>query len=171
MTAWPSLLFLLVGFAVIPMWVKLAKKLGSKKTYFYALICTAVSTASFIFATNYTLVIIIAALGGIGHGGQGVILSAISSEAIDNATLKNNIREESSYHGILRFFSATGIFWQVLIFAIVGTINKIGVVTETSIIIINRPGFDLIQFGLGKHKAYCLSFNSNSIYVSTGKSL
>ncbi|MFX1444984.1 MAG: MFS transporter [Promethearchaeota archaeon] len=123
MSALPSLLFLLVGFAVIPLWMKIAKKYGSKKTYFYALLCTAISTASFIFATNYTLVVIIAACGGIGHGGQGVILSTISSEAIDNATLKSNIREESSYHGILRFFSATGIFWQVLIFAIVGTIT------------------------------------------------
>ncbi|MBA7537529.1 Melibiose carrier protein [subsurface metagenome] len=123
MIALPTLAFLLVGFAVIPIWMKLAKKLGSKKTYFFALICTAITTASFIFATNYTLVLIFAALGGIGHGGQGVILNAIFSEAIDNATLKSNIREESSYHGILRFFSATGIFWQVLIFTIVGTIT------------------------------------------------
>jgi GPH family glycoside/pentoside/hexuronide:cation symporter len=123
MIALPTLSFLLVGFAVIPLWMKIAKKLGSKKTYFYALICTAITTASFIFATNYTLVLIFAALGGIGHGGQGVILTAILSEAIDNATLKNNVREESSYHGILRFFSATAIFWQVLIFTIVGTIT------------------------------------------------
>jgi len=120
MIALPTLAFLLVGFAVIPIWMKIAKKLGSKKTYFYALLCTAITTASFIFATNYTLVLIFAALGGIGHGGQGVILNAIFSEAIDNATVKSNIREESSYHGILRFFTATGIFWQVLIFTIVG---------------------------------------------------
>ena len=123
MIALPTLAFLLVGFAVVPIWMKIAKKLGSKKTYFYSLLCTAIAAASTIFATNYTLLVIIAALGGIGHGGQGVILNAIFSEAIDNATLKSGIREESSYHGILRFFSATGIFWQVLIFAIVGTIT------------------------------------------------
>jgi GPH family glycoside/pentoside/hexuronide:cation symporter len=123
MVALPTLLFLLVSFAVIPIWMKLAKKLGSKKTYFYALILTAISTASIIFARTYTLLIILAAIGGIGHGGQGVILNAIFSEAIDNATLNSGKREESSYHGILRFFAATGIFWQVLIFAIVGTIT------------------------------------------------
>ena len=123
MVALPSLLFLLVSFAVVPIWMKLTKKLGSKKTYFYALLLTAVTTASFIFATNYTIVLIIAALGGIGHGGQGVVLNVIFSEAIDNATLTSGIREESSYHGILRFFAATGIFWQILIFTVVQTIT------------------------------------------------
>jgi Na+/melibiose symporter-like transporter len=123
MIALPTLLFLLVGFAVVPIWMKIARRLGSKKTYFYALLCTAITTGATIFARDYTTLLIIAALGGIGHGGQGVILNAIFSEAIDNATLKNNIREESSYHGILRFFSATGIFWQVLIFTIVSTIT------------------------------------------------
>ncbi len=123
MIALPTLAFLLVSFAVLPLWVKIIRKFGSKKAYFYALMCTAMASASLIFATNYTLVLVIAALGGIGHGGQGVVLNAILSEAIDNATIKNDIREESSYHGILRFFSATGIFWQVLIFTIVGTLT------------------------------------------------
>jgi len=119
----PVIAFIIVGFAIVPVWMKIAKKLGLRKTYFYALILTAITTASFIFATNYTLLIILAAIGGIAHGGQGVILHAIYSEAIDNATIKSGIREESSYVGIMRFFSATAIFWQVLIFAIVGTIT------------------------------------------------
>lgn len=119
----PVVTFLLVGFAVVPVWMKIAKKLGLRKSYFCALILTSISTASFIFGTNYTLLIILAAFGGIGHGGQGVTLQAIYSEAIDNATLKSGIREESSYVGIMRFFSATAMFWQVLIFAIVGTIT------------------------------------------------
>ncbi|TFG29007.1 MAG: MFS transporter [Promethearchaeota archaeon] len=123
MVGLPVVAFLLVGFGVVPVWMKIAKQLGLKKSYFYALLLTAISTASIIFATNYTLLVILAALGGIGHGGQGVILQAIYSEAIDKATLKSGKREESSYVGIMRFFSATAIFWQVLIFAIVGTIT------------------------------------------------
>ena len=119
----PIIAFLMVGFAVVPIWMRLAKKFGLRKTYFYALILTAISTASIIFGTNYSVLILLAAIGGIGHGGQGVILQAIYSEAIDNATLESGIREESSYVGIMRFFSATAIFWQVLIFAIIGTIT------------------------------------------------
>ena len=123
MVGLPVIAFLLVGFGVVPVWIKIAKKSGLKRSYFYALILTAISTASIIFATNYTLLVILAAIGGLGHGGQGVILQAIYSEAIDNATLKSGKREESSYVGIMRFFSATAIFWQVLIFTIVGTIT------------------------------------------------
>ena len=119
----PIVAFLIVGFAIVPVWMKIAKRLGLRTTYFYALICTSITTASFIFAINYTLLIVLAAIGGIAHGGQGVILHAIYSEAIDNATLNSGIREESSYVGIMRFFSATALFWQVLIFAIVGTIT------------------------------------------------
>ena len=119
----PIVAFLIVGFAIVPVWMKIARRLGLRKTYFYALIFTSITTASFIFATNYTLLIVLAVIGGIAHGGQGVILHAIYSEAIDNATLKSGIREESSYVGIMRFFSATALFWQVLIFAIVGTIT------------------------------------------------
>jgi len=119
----PVLVFLLVGFAVVPLWMKITKKLGCKKAYFYAILCTAISTASFIFAWDYTTLIIIAALGGIGHGGNGVVFNAIVSESIDNATLKSGIREESSYFGILRIFSATSIFWQVLIFTVVQTMT------------------------------------------------
>ena len=117
----PVVVFLLVGFAVVPLWMKITKKVGCKKAYFFAILCTAISTASLIFAWNYTTLIIIAALGGIGHGGNGVVFNAIVSESIDNATLKSGIRVESSYFGILRIFSATSIFWQVLIFAVVQT--------------------------------------------------
>jgi GPH family glycoside/pentoside/hexuronide:cation symporter len=123
MVSVPVIVFLLVGFAVVPIWIRVSKKLGLRKSYFYALLLTAISTASIIFARNYMLLVILAAIGGLGHGGQGVILQAIYSEAIDNATLKSGIREESSYVGIMRFFSATAIFWQVLIFAVVGTIT------------------------------------------------
>lgn len=119
----PILVFLLVGFAVVPLWMKITKKYGCKKAYFYAVLCTAISTGSFIFAWDYTTLLIIAALGGIGHGGHGVVFNAILSESIDDATLKSGIREESSYLGIWRFFSATSIFWQVLIFAVVQTMT------------------------------------------------
>jgi GPH family glycoside/pentoside/hexuronide:cation symporter len=121
--ALPVVAFLAVGFGVAPLWMKIAKRLGLRKSYFYALLLTAISTASFVFARNYTLLVILAAIGGIGHGGHGVILQAIYSEAIDNATLKSGKREEGSYVGIMRFFSATALFWQVLIFAVVGTIT------------------------------------------------
>jgi Na+/melibiose symporter-like transporter len=118
-TAFTGLTFFLVSFIAVPIWMKIAKKIGSRNAFLYALIITVISTASFIFATNLSILVIIFIFFAIGVSGAHVPLNAIFSEAIDNATLKSGIREESSYLGILRFFSATALFWQILIFAIV----------------------------------------------------
>ena len=120
-TAFTGLAFFLTTFAAVPIWMKIAKRIGSKKTFFYSLLITVISTACFIFANNLSLLVIIFIFFAIGVSGAHVPLNAIFSEAIDNATLKSGIREESSYLGILRFFSATALFFQILIFAIVGT--------------------------------------------------
>ncbi len=50
MMALPVVIFLLVGFIDVPIWMKIAKRLGLRKTYFYALMLTAIATAIFIFA-------------------------------------------------------------------------------------------------------------------------
>jgi GPH family glycoside/pentoside/hexuronide:cation symporter len=120
-TAFTGLTFFLVSFVAVPIWMKIAKRIGSRKTFLYSLLITVISTASFIFATNLSMLIIIFIFFAVGVSGAHVPLNAIFSEAIDDATLKSGIREESSYLGILRFFSATALFWQILIFAIVGT--------------------------------------------------
>ena len=122
-TAFTGLAFFLTSFAAVPIWMKIAKRIGSRKTFFYSLLITVISTACFIFASNLGILVIITIFFAIGVSGAHVPLNAIFSEAIDNATLKSGIREESSYLGILRFFSATALFFQILIFAIVGTIT------------------------------------------------
>jgi len=123
MSALPQISFLLVSFITIPIWMKIARKYGTKTTYFYALISTVIGGAIFIFAVDLPSAILLSAIGGIGHGGQGLILTAVYSEAIDNATVKSGVREESSYLGIMRFFGATGVTWQILIFMIVAAIT------------------------------------------------
>lgn len=120
-TAFTGLAFFLTGFAAVPIWMKIAKRIGSRKTFFYSLLITMISTACFVFASNLGILVIIFIFWAIGVSGANVPLNAIFSEAIDDATLKSGIREESSYMGILRFFTATALFWQILIFAIVGT--------------------------------------------------
>ena len=62
-------------------------------------------------------------VGGIGNGGQGVVFTVAYSEAIDNASVQSGKREETSYVGVLRFFTTTGILWQVLMFMIVASIT------------------------------------------------
>jgi len=139
--ALPTITLLLVSFVTIPLWMKIAKKVGSRKAYLYLLLWTAISVASFIFAVNYTIVIILAGLVGVAVGGSMVVYQGSTSEAIDDATLKSGIREESSYHGVLRFFSATAIFFQVLIFTIVQTITGYDP-------LLGPDNTDLAKFGL-----------------------
>lgn len=122
-SALPSLALLLVSFVCIPVWIKIAKKLGARKTYFCAIITCFVAAALFIFSTNLTTTLIFAGLAGIGNSGQAVVFNTVYSEAIDNASIKTGKREESSYLGIMRFFSATGFLWQTIIFAVVAGIS------------------------------------------------
>lgn len=121
MTAITGLTFFLVAFIMVPIWMKIARKIGSRKTFNLTLILIVISTACFLFAVNFSMLVLIYIFFAIGVSGLSVMLNAIFSEAIDNATLKHGTREESSYLGILRFFSATAMFWQILVFAIVAT--------------------------------------------------
>ncbi len=121
--ALPSLALLSVNFLFIPVWIKISKKLGARKTYFWALITCFAAAALFTFSTDLPTTLIFAGLAGIGNSGQAVVFNAVYSEAIDNATVKSGKREESSYLGVMRFFSATGVLWQTIIFAVVAGIS------------------------------------------------
>lgn len=114
-----SISFVIGGFISVPIWMRITKKVGGRKAYFYSLIACAIGCTFFIFVVDLPSLIAMAFIGGMGNAGQGVILNTIYSESIDNATVKSGVREESSYMGIMRFFAATGMFWQVLIFMIV----------------------------------------------------
>ena len=121
--ALPSLTLLIVNFLCIPIWSRIAKRLGARKTYFWALITCFAAAALFVFSIDLTTTLIFAGLIGVGNSGQAVVFNAVYSGAIDNATVKTGKREESSYLGIMRFFSATAILWQTIIFAVIAGIS------------------------------------------------
>ena len=58
-------------------------------------------------------------MGGFGYGAINTLFGAVSSQAIDNASIKTGVREEASYQGIFLVFSAFSRFFQTLIFTIV----------------------------------------------------
>ena len=119
-----NVLFLVVNFATVPLWVKITKKIGAKKAFAYALLIFVIGSPFFaIFGWLLLPALVIGVLGGIGNAGQAVAFTVATSETIDNATVKSGKREESSYIGVLRFFSATAIFWRVLIFMLVAMVT------------------------------------------------
>jgi len=62
-------------------------------------------------------------LGIVWSGNWGITLKLVRAEAIDNGTVVNGKREEASYLGLFRVFSAFTYFFQSLIFVIVWTLT------------------------------------------------
>lgn len=124
-TILPMLAVLLLGIITIPLWVYLPKKVWSiKQTYLVGLIIWAIPFMLLFFVTDYIGFIIVIALVGIGYSANwGVVYSLVQAEAIDNAVVKTGKREEASYMGVMRVFSAFSWFFQTLIFVIVWTLT------------------------------------------------
>jgi GPH family glycoside/pentoside/hexuronide:cation symporter len=124
-TILPMLAVLLLGIITIPLWVYLPKKVWSiKRTYLVGLIASAIPYILLLFVTDYVGFIIVIALVGIGYSANwGVVYSLVQAEAIDNAVVKTGKREEASYMGVMRVFSAFSWFFQTLIFVIVWTLT------------------------------------------------
>ena len=115
----PSLLALTLALISVPFWVKLPRKIGVKKSYIVALASAAIVYIAFFFVTDYTGVIIVYGFAGIMFSAcWGIIFNLVQAEGIDNAAAKSGRREEGSYIGILRVFSAFSYFFQTLIFAL-----------------------------------------------------
>ena len=116
----PSLLALVFALISVPIWVKLPRKIGVKKSYIVALSSAAFVYLAFFFVTDYTGVVIVYGLAGIMYSAcWGIIFNLVQAEGIDNAAAKSGKRDEGTYIGILRVFSAFSYFFQTLIFAIV----------------------------------------------------
>ncbi len=119
-----SLLSLALSFLSIPFWMKITKKIGARNTYLYAMMWIVVLTPIYlIFGWNLISALIISGLIGVGAAGVDISFTAVYSEAIDNAAVQTGTREETTYLGVLRFFTATAIVWQIFIFMIVSTIT------------------------------------------------
>jgi len=123
-TAYPLLFLFIVSFICAPIWVWAAKKFGVRNAYIVGMTLNTMGYFLFIFVTDIIGVILVYAFVGIGFSATfGVIFVLLFAEGIDNATVNSGKREEGSYNGILRVFSAFSYFFQALIFAIVATIT------------------------------------------------
>ena len=120
----PSLGYALFTIIFTPIWTTLAKKIGIRKTYLITLTLHTFIYVFFFFVNNYTGLIIVTSLAGIPAAANfGVIATLARAVAIDNTTVKTNRREEGSFLGIFRVFTAFTYFFQVSIFTIVGVIT------------------------------------------------
>jgi Na+/melibiose symporter-like transporter len=120
-TILPTLIVLIMTFVGSLIFIPLVKKFGTKK-------CGIISLGLFslFFLLLFSIIVLPVALlnilcifGGFAYGGVIVTGIYIGAEAIDNAVIKSGKREEGSYNGVLRIFTAYSYATQTLIFAIV----------------------------------------------------
>jgi Na+/melibiose symporter-like transporter len=120
----PGLLALAFAVIAIPFWVKISRKSGARKAQILGLIASAIVYLSFFFVNDYLGAVIVFGLMGISYSANwGICFRMAQATALDNASVKNGKREEASYIGILRVFSAFTYFFQSLIFVLVWTLT------------------------------------------------
>lgn len=119
----PGIVYSVVAFAFAPVWMKIVKRIGVKRTYMTSLFLNAFIFLFFFFVRDLLgMTIVLALFGTVSGANLGVIFELAQAEAIDNAGVQSGKREEGTYIGVLRVFSAFSLFFQTLIFSIIGGI-------------------------------------------------
>ncbi|MFX0075314.1 MAG: MFS transporter [Candidatus Hermodarchaeota archaeon] len=116
----PRIIVLIMSFIGSLVFIPIIKKIGTKKS---AIISLSIFGLFFllIFLLPVALLNILCIIGGFGYGGAIVSGIYIGAEAIDKAVIKSGKREEGSFSGILRVFTAFSYALQTMIFAIVSS--------------------------------------------------
>jgi GPH family glycoside/pentoside/hexuronide:cation symporter len=116
----PRIIVLIFSFIGSLVFIPIIKKIGTKKS---AIISLSIFGLFFllIFLLPVSVLNILCILGGFGYGGAIVTGIYIGAEAIDKAVVKSGKREEGSFSGVLRVFTAFSYALQTLIFAIVSS--------------------------------------------------
>jgi GPH family glycoside/pentoside/hexuronide:cation symporter len=123
-TAIPLMMLYLVGLALAPLWTWISRKIGVMNAYILGMVCVIATDFAFVFVTNLQGIIILFTFAGIGYSATfGVIARLLQAEGIDNAAVNSGKREEGTYTGILKIFTAFSYFFQTVIFAIVSGIT------------------------------------------------
>ena len=118
----PQIIVLIMTFVGSLLFIPLVKKYGARKCGILSLFMLSTFFLLMFFLPvaflNYLCV-----FGGLGYGGVIITGIYVSAESIDNAVVKSGQREEGSYTGVLRVFTAYSYMFQTLIFAIVSSVT------------------------------------------------
>jgi len=116
----PRIIVLITSFIGSLLYIPFIKKYGTKKSGIISLICFSLFFLM-LFLLPVALLNFVCIFGGLGYGAVIVTGIYIGVEAIDKAVVQSGKREEGSYTGVLRVFTAFSYAIQTLIFAIVSS--------------------------------------------------
>ena len=116
----PRIIVLIMTFIGSLLYIPFIKKYGTRKSGIISLIFFSLFFLM-LFLLPVSLLNFVCIFGGLGYGAVIVTGIYIGAEAIDKAVIQSGKREEGSYTGVLRVFTAFSYAIQTLIFAIVST--------------------------------------------------
>lgn len=113
---------IVAGVATLPLWTKLSKSLGKKKTIQYGLAVWAVGQLAWLMLTPDSpsyLVYVIGAVTGIGYGVAHVIPWSMLPDVLDADEWRTGRRQEGLYAGVMTFFMKTANSLAIFLIGVV----------------------------------------------------
>ena len=109
----------IVGVLSVALWRWLDLKIGSKKGYAISIIAYFFASLPLMFIAIYEIVLVIAALMGVGFGGMLYFIYLIIADVIDEDELKTGVRREGAFFGITNFFMRLSMIFSIITIGIV----------------------------------------------------
>lgn len=108
---WFALAITIASAGFAPVWVPIAKRVGKHRAYCYANIVTAFSYALLFFIPdgNLGMLLVVAAVMGLGNGGTMVLPPAMVADAIDNDRLISGVEQAGGHMAFLAFVFKFGM--------------------------------------------------------------
>ena len=121
----PSIIFatvFLVAIVSVSLWSRLVRKLGTKRTWLWAIAVFIVSAIVIVFTSNMVVGVIGAALAGVGLGGVKVCREMILANLVDRSTERTGRRQEGVYYGLNRFIGRLSKILESLALILLGVL-------------------------------------------------
>jgi len=114
-----SILMLLSSFLTMPIWARLAKKIGHSNTYAIGLASYGVSLLLNLFIVNAFQFYLTSILNGVAGSLFMFMLSPVLADCYDEIAVKTKKHHETTLLGIRNFFVRTSVMVQSFIIAII----------------------------------------------------
>ena len=114
-----SILMLLSSFLTMPIWARLAKKIGHSNTYAIGLASYGVSLLLNLFIVNAFQFYLTNFLNGVAASLFMIMLSPVLADCYDEIAVKTKKHHETTLLGIRNFFVRTSVMFQSFIIAII----------------------------------------------------
>ena len=115
-----AILQLICYIVFMPLWSKVANRIGTFKTYTLGLILTGISSVfAFLFVYNFTMELIFQVWYGMANACFFIMVQPILSDCYDEITAKTGKHQEASMLGVRNFFFRLAAFVATITVAII----------------------------------------------------